>query len=81
MHVVTRLQLTEACVQAQAEQVGGGFDAGSYHTELAWADAPDGQRVPVTLAYRPSLQRHDGSNPALLLVCVHAHHFTVTLIF
>jgi oligopeptidase B len=42
----------------------GGFDAANYRTELVWAPARDGARIPVSLVYRTGLRR-DGSAPML----------------
>jgi oligopeptidase B len=42
----------------------GGFDAANYRTELVWAPARDGARIPVSLAYRVGFER-DGSAPML----------------
>ena len=42
----------------------GGFDAANYRTELVWAPARDGARIPVSLGYRPGFRR-DGSAPML----------------
>ncbi len=42
----------------------GGFDSADYRTELVWAPARDGARVPVSLVYRAGFRR-DGSAPML----------------
>ncbi len=42
----------------------GGFDSANYRTELVWAPARDGARVPVSLVYRAGF-RKDGSAPLL----------------
>ena len=42
----------------------GGFDSANYRTELLWAPARDGARVPVSLVYRKSTKL-DGSAPLL----------------
>jgi oligopeptidase B len=42
----------------------GGFDSANYRTELVWAPARDGARVPVSLVYRVGF-RKDGSAPLL----------------
>ena len=44
-----------------------GYDATQYATERLWATARDGQRVPVTLAWRPGRAQRDGSAPLLVL--------------
>ncbi len=42
----------------------GGYDPANYRTELVWATARDGARVPVSLAYRVGVAR-DGKAPML----------------
>jgi oligopeptidase B len=42
----------------------GGFDSANYRTELVWAPARDGTKVPVSLVYRTGFRR-DGSAPML----------------
>ncbi|MEX0733922.1 MAG: S9 family peptidase [Steroidobacteraceae bacterium] len=42
----------------------GTFDPADYHTELVWAPARDGTKVPVSLVYRNGF-RKDGSAPLL----------------
>jgi oligopeptidase B len=42
----------------------GGFDSANYRTELVWAPARDGAKVPVSLVYRTGFRR-DGSAPLL----------------
>jgi oligopeptidase B len=42
----------------------GGFDPANYRTELVWAPARDGARIPVSLVYRTGFRR-DGSAPML----------------
>ena len=42
----------------------GGFDSANYRTELVWAPARDGAKVPVSLVYRVGF-RKDGSAPLL----------------
>ena len=44
------------------EPVLGGFDAARYASELVWAPARDGARIPVSLLYRRGLAR-DGTAP------------------
>lgn len=48
------------------EKVGGGYDASQYETRRIWATAADSVRVPVSIVYRKSLFKGDGSNPMLL---------------
>ncbi|HVS49184.1 MAG TPA: S9 family peptidase [Candidatus Dormibacteraeota bacterium] len=47
------------------QPVRGGYDRADYVTELLWANAPDGVRVPMSIVHRRGLIR-DGSNPTLL---------------
>jgi oligopeptidase B len=42
----------------------GGFDSANYRTELVWAPARDGARIPVSLVYRAGFRR-DGTAPML----------------
>jgi oligopeptidase B len=48
------------------EKIGGGFDPSLYETKRLWATAPDSVSVPISMVYRKSLLKKDGSNPALL---------------
>ncbi len=45
--------------------VPGGFDSSLYESERAFAPAPDGALVPISLVHRRGMKR-DGSNPLLL---------------
>jgi oligopeptidase B len=47
------------------QEVKGGYDPSLYHTERAFAEAPDGTRIPLSLVYRTPLAR-DGARPLLL---------------
>jgi len=47
------------------QPVLGGYDPDRFETARAWATAPDGGRIPISLVHRKGLRR-DGSNPALL---------------
>src|SRR5690606_14670670 len=47
------------------EPVLGDFSPELYATELLWAPARDGTRVPVSVAYRRDRFRRDGSAPLL----------------
>lgn len=42
------------------------YDASLYRTGRLWADARDGQRIPVTLAWREGRARQDGRAPLLI---------------
>lgn len=44
----------------------GGFDRSDYTTRRLWARAYDGTRVPISLVYRTSLAKLDGSDPLML---------------
>jgi oligopeptidase B len=46
----------------KTDTVQGGFDASNYRTELLYATARDGKRIPVSLAYRKNTKL-DGSAP------------------
>lgn len=45
--------------------VPGGYDPADYASERIWATAPDGARVPISIAYKKTTPR-DGSAPLLL---------------
>jgi oligopeptidase B len=47
------------------QEVKGGYDPSLYHTERAFAEAPDGTRIPLSLVYRTPLTR-DGRRPLVL---------------
>jgi oligopeptidase B len=53
-------------VLLKQEKVGGGFDASLYETRRIMATAADGVKVPISIVYKKSLFKHDGSNPMLL---------------
>jgi oligopeptidase B len=48
------------------DRVGGGYNGTLYETKRIFATAGDGVKVPISVVYRKSLFKHDGSNPALL---------------
>jgi oligopeptidase B len=48
------------------DKIGGGFDPTLYETRRIWAAATDSVRVPISLVYKTSLFKGDGSNPMLL---------------
>ncbi len=48
------------------EKIGGGYDPALYETKRLWATAPDSVKIPISMVYRKSLLKKDGSNPALL---------------
>jgi oligopeptidase B len=52
-------------VLRKEQEVPSGHNPDDYETRRIFADAPDGERVPVTLLYRKGLDR-DGAAPALL---------------
>ena len=43
----------------------GGFDPANYRSERLYAEAADGKRIPISLAYRKGLDR-DGNNPMVM---------------
>jgi oligopeptidase B len=47
------------------DPVQGDFDPAQYATDLLWAQARDGARVPVSVAYRRDAFRRDGTAPLL----------------
>ena len=56
---------TRAWDLRKQQAVKGGYDPSLYHTERAFAEAPDGTRIPLSLVYRTPLAR-DGKRPLLL---------------
>lgn len=48
------------------EKIGGGFDPSLYESKRIWATATDSVRVPISIVYKKSLFKTDGSNPMLL---------------
>jgi oligopeptidase B len=52
-------------VLKKQQPVLGGYDPSQYATGRAWATAPDGTRVPMSIVHRTDVPR-DGSAPALL---------------
>jgi oligopeptidase B len=48
------------------QKVLGDFDLTKYHSELIYAPAQDGEKIPVSLVYRRDKFSHDGTNPMLL---------------
>jgi oligopeptidase B len=51
-------------VELKRDPVLGGFDAANYVTERAWAEARDGEKIPVSIVHRKGVPR-DGSAPLL----------------
>jgi oligopeptidase B len=52
-------------VLLKRDPVLGGFDPAQYRSELLWAPARDGERIPVSLVYRKGVAR-DGCAPLFL---------------
>lgn len=48
------------------QKILGDFDQELYRSDLVYASAPDGKKVPVSLVYRTDMFRKDGTNPLLL---------------
>ncbi len=48
------------------QKIGGGFDASQYETHRIWARATDSTMVPISLVYKKTAFKKDGSNPLLL---------------
>lgn len=46
--------------------IPSGHDKTKYAMERIYATAPDGTKVPASIAYRKDLQKKDGTNPALM---------------
>lgn len=50
----------------KVDVIPSGFDKTKYALERIHATAPDGTRIPITLAYCKDKQKKDGTNPALM---------------
>lgn len=48
------------------QPVLGGYDSKVYSSERIYATAQDGKKIPISLVYKKSLFKKDGSNPTLL---------------
>lgn len=48
------------------DKVGGGFVDSLYTTKRLWASGQDSVKVPISIVYRKSLFKGDGTNPMLL---------------
>jgi oligopeptidase B len=57
---------TGLSARLKQEKVGGGFVDSLYTTRRLWATGKDSVRVPVSIVYKNSLLKMDGSNPMLL---------------
>ncbi|MBO3117556.1 S9 family peptidase [Winogradskyella sp. DF17] len=51
-------------VLKEKEVLGGKFDKSNYISERIWAEARDGEKIPMSVVYRKGMKR-DGSNPLL----------------
>ncbi|MCR8559470.1 S9 family peptidase [Mucilaginibacter sp. BJC16-A38] len=57
---------TKEKILLKQAHVGGGYQAELYETDRIWVKARDGVMVPVSVVYKKSLFKKDGSNPMLL---------------
>ncbi|MFC3881702.1 S9 family peptidase [Algoriphagus namhaensis] len=48
------------------QEVQGGYDSDEYFADRIWAKAEDGVAVPISLVYKKSHFKNDGTNPCLL---------------
>lgn len=48
------------------QEVQGGYDSNEYFADRIWAKAEDGRAVPISLVYKKSHFKNDGTNPCLL---------------
>jgi len=60
------LRLADGEKTLRRERPVPGYDKSLYTTERVWAPARDGQRVPVTLAWRRDRARQDGTAPVFI---------------
>jgi len=58
--------ITEKRVLLKQKEILGGFDPKEYYSERIWARSHDEVEVPISLVYKKSEFRNDGSNPLLL---------------
>lgn len=52
-------------VLLKQQEVVGGYTISDYEAERLWATAEDGTQVPISLVYKKSLFKKDGTNPLL----------------
>jgi oligopeptidase B len=64
--VTLELGLSQGRELSRRQEPVPGHDLSPYRSELLWATARDGARVPVTVAWREGRVRRDGSAPLLL---------------
>lgn len=57
---------TKSLTQLKQQEVVGDFEASNYGTERLFATAKDGTKVPISLVYKKSMFKKDGSAPLLL---------------
>ena len=50
----------------KVQEIPSGFDSSEYSVERVWVTARDGIKVPISLVYKTSLFKKDGSNPLYL---------------
>ena len=50
----------------KTQEIPSGFDSSEYAVERVWVTARDKEKVPVSLVYKKSLFKKDGSNPLYL---------------
>jgi oligopeptidase B len=60
------VQNDKSAVLIKQEEVQGGYDQSEYASQREWAVSADGARVPVSVVYKKSLFKQDGTNPLLL---------------
>jgi oligopeptidase B len=64
-HTIVDIDLNNGEWHIQKETLIKGYDRSQYVCEQIQAQAPDGARIPISIAYKKGLKR-DGSHPALL---------------
>lgn len=50
----------------KVQEIPSGHDPEAYHVERIYATSPDGTKIPISLLYKKSLFKKDGSNPLYL---------------
>jgi oligopeptidase B len=64
-HTIVDLHMDSGTWEVLKEEAVIGYDRSQYVCEMIHATAPDGKKVPMSIAYKKSLKL-DGSNPTLL---------------
>ncbi len=72
--------ISEKRTLLKQQEIIGGYDSSAYHSERVWAKSHDGVEVPISLVYKKSEFKKDGSNP-LLLYAYGSYGFSMDVYF